>query len=275
MAPLRAGLVALLLALLFSPSASAELVADPDGDVAAPDGLSGREIYDRVVAHRLRSFYFDAELENGNGKGDKRRLSFRLIWKDFRDEDPEVLSRTKIELDEPFFLRFGGLLIEKKRGEPAQQWAYLPEFRLTVRVSMRALAIHGSAFAFDDIIPPEAEDFTYRRRADDVYEGKPVYVLEGVPRAHTLSNYSRILVSVDKARDIPLRSRYWNAAGLEIRELSFPPASLERFGRSWFPMLATIRDLRSGEFSTIRLGRFVANPELGRSAFDLRRLESH
>lgn len=268
-------LLALIAAALFASKAAADLGPDPESEIAHEDGLSGREIYDRVVEHRLRSFFLEAELENGNGRGDTRRLNFRMIWKDLRAEHAKTTSKTKIELDWPFDLRFGGVLISKSRGEAAQYWGYIPETRLIFRLPLRALRIHGSAFSFDDIIPPEAEDFLYRRHADDVFEGEPVYVLELFPKPHAASDYSRIVVSVDKAREIPIRARYWNDAGLEIREVAFPPASLERHGASWFPKLATVRDLRTGEFSRIRVGHFVANPPLGRRAFDLGRLESH
>ncbi len=72
-----------------------------------------------------------------------------------------------------------------------------------------------------------------------------------------------------------LRARYWDGAGDEVRELAIPPASLEEFDGSWFPMLATMRDLRTGSFSRLEISRFVANLELGPRVFDLGRLESH
>ena len=271
----NATLLLLIVALAFCSRAAADLSPALEVEVAHEDGLSGREIYDRVVEHRIRSFFLEADLENGNGKGDARRLAFRMIWKDYRAEHPRVTSKTKIELDWPFDLRFGGVKIEKSRGKPAQYWAYIPETRIIFRLPLRDHRFHGSAFSFDDIIPPEAEDFLFRRLPDEVVEGHPVYVLELFPKPHTVSDYSRLLVSIDKARDIPIRARYWNTAGLEIREVSFPPSRLEQHGSSWFPMLATVRDLRTDEFSRLRVGRFVANPPLTERDFALHRLESH
>ena len=270
--PILLGIVS---AALIAVSVRAGLTTDPADDVQHDDGLNGREIYDRVVEHRIRSFFLEAELENGNGKGDARRLAFRMIWKDYRAEHPKVTSKTKIELDWPFELRFGGVKIEKTRGKPAQYWAYIPETRIIFRLPLRDHRFHGSAFSFDDIVPPEAEDFLFRRLPDEVVEGHPVYVLELFPKPHTVSDYSRLLVSIDKARDIPIRARYWNTAGLAIREVSFPPSRLEQHGSSWFPMLATVRDLRTDEFSRLRVDRFVANPPLTERDVARHRLESH
>ena len=267
---------ALLSTLLLLPTAAGgEIEADPAGDVAHADGLTGEAIYKAVVAHRLGAFYAEAELENGNGAGDSRRMRFVMLWKDYRDEDPELLSLTRIELLWPFDLRFGGLKIEKKRGQPAQQWAYVPELRFNRRMSLRGVPLHGSCFTFDDIVPPEADEFRYRRLADDVDGGRPVYVVELYPRPDAASAHSRIVVSIDQAREIPVRSRYWNAAGELTKELRLPPGRVEHFEGSWFPMLWEMRSHSSGCFSTIRVSRFVANPELGPRAFDLGRLESH
>lgn len=271
----RPTLLTLLTAFALVAPAAADPVPDPAGDVAHPDGLSGRDIYERVVAHRLRSFYAEAELENGNGHGDSRTMRFVMLWKDYRKEDPKLLSLTRIELIWPFDLRFGGLKIEKKRHQPAQQWAYVPEFRWIRRVSLRGVPVHGSCFTFDDIVPPETDEFRYRRLADDVDGGRPVYVVELYPKPNAASEHSRIVVSIDRAREIPVRSRYWNAAGELTKELRLPPARVEEFDGSWFPMLWDMRSVSKGCFSTIRVGRFVANPELGPRAFDLGRLESH
>jgi hypothetical protein len=270
---MRTTLVCVLSALALA--ASAEPAHDLEGDVPAADGLSGREIFDRVLAHRVRAFYLEAELENGNGKGDSRRMRFVMLWQDLRAEGSDALSKTRIELEWPFFLRFGGILIERSLGRPAQQWAYFPEFRWTRRVSLRGQSLHGSCFSFDDIVPREAEDFLYRRLADGVYEGEPVYRVELTPRPHAPAEHSRILVSVDRARDVVVRSRYWNAAGEETKELRIPSASLEERDGSWFPMRLEMRDRTSGCFSTIRVTHFTANPELGPRAFDLGRLEAH
>lgn len=271
----NATLLALILASLLASSAGADLEAAPEADVPHEDRLSGRAIYDRVLAHRLEAFYLEGELVNGNGEGDARRMRFVMLWQDFGKDGGELLSKTRIEFVWPFDLRFGGVLIEKKRDKPAQQWAYIPELRRSPRVSLRGVPIHGSAFTFDDIVPPEADDFRYRRLDDDVFEGEPVFVLELFPRPNTVAEHSRIVVSIDKARDVVLRTRYFDAGGRETKELALPPAELEQFDRSWFPMLARMRSLEGGAFSTIRATRFVANPELDRASFDLGRLESH
>lgn len=270
---MRTTLVCLLSVLALS--AAADPAHDPARDVPAADELSGRAIYDRVVAHRLRAFYAEAELENGNGKGDTRETRFVMLWKDFRDEDPDLLSMTRVEVIWPFDARFLGLHIVKERGEPTQQWAYVPELRVNRRVSLRGERVHGSCFAFDDIIPPEADDFLYRRLADGLHEELPVYTVELYPKPDAASEHSRILVEIDKARDIPVHTRYWNAAGEETKELTLPPSALEEHDGSWFPMRWEMRSRASGCFSTIRVTQFTANPELGPRAFDLGRLEAH
>ena len=263
------------LALSLPWLAAADPEPAPEADISHADGKSGEDIYRAVVAHRLKAFYVEAELENGNGKGDTRSTRFVMLWKDFRDEDPDLLSKTRIEVIWPFEARFLGVQIRKERGKPAQQWAYLPELRANRRVSLRGERVHGSCFTFDDIVPPEADDFRYRRLLDDVVDGRPVHTVELYPRPEASSEHSRIVVDVDTAREIPVRSRYWSAAGELTKELRLPPDRVELFDGSWFPKRWEMRSLESGCFSTIEVGHFKANPKLGLRAFDLGRLESH
>ncbi len=263
------------LALSLASPAAAGPEPEPEADVTHADGKTGEEIYRAVVEHRLRAFYAEAELENGNGKGDTRRTRFVMLWKDFRAEHADLSSMTRVEVLWPFDARFMGVHVIKNRNEPAQTFVYVPEMRVNRRWPLRGERVHGSCFTYDDVIPPEAEDFRYRRLADDIDDGRPVYTVELYPRPHAASEHSRIVVTVDQARDIPVRSRYWNAAGELTKELHLPVDRVEPADGSWFPMRWEMRSLEDGCFSTIEVGHFKANPELGPRAFDLGRLEKH
>lgn len=270
----------LLLALgLLARPAAADPVADTTQDVAHEDGLSGRDLYDRVIAHRLRSFSMRATLVTGDGDGSEQRSEFHMRWQDFRDAEGRptrgVRAKAILEFEAPFALRFAGYMVQLNADRSSDQFAYVSVLRRIVRVNMRGVTLYGTDFSFEDVIPTEAEDFLYRRIADDVRDGHRVHVVELYPAEGAESEHSRIRVSIDPERYVILAARYWNAAGVATKELAIPSASVQRFGDSWIPMRATMRNLESGSYTTLIVEEFQANPELDRDAWNLAKLESH
>jgi hypothetical protein len=271
----RAAAFGLISTLLLLPSAAADSVEN-----ATPsDGLSGRDIYELVVENRFRSFTQRSRLISADRTGREQESRFRMHWKDFRDEDSSptrgILSKTIVEYTHPFDLRHAGYLIQTNQQRPNDQFIYYPSRRRVVRVNLRGDAVYGTDFSFEDVIPREAEDFAHRRLADDAYEGIPVYVVELFPREFTDSAYSKIRVFVDRERHVVLRARYWNSAGVELKEFATVPESIEQFDGVWVTMESTMRNLLLDSYTKLIISELVPNPEFARDTFDLGRLESH
>jgi len=241
--------------------------------------LTGEEIYARVIASRLRSFSEESRLISADRSGREQETRLRLHWKDFRDglgrPTGGVLSKAVVRYTHPNDIRFAGYLVQSNSGRVNDQFVYYPSRRRVVRVSLRNEAVHGTDFSFEDVIPRELEDATYARQADSLVGGLRVYVVELVPRAEAASEYSKVWVYVDQQRFVPLRTRYWDGAGVETKELAADPSTLREFDGVWIPMVATMRHLLFETWTKLEITRFVANPELGENVFDLSRLESH
>jgi hypothetical protein len=244
-----------------------------------PDALTGEQIYARVLENKLRSFTEESRLLSADRTGREQETRLRMHWKDFRDERGEprqgVLSKAVVRYTHPTDIRFAGYLVQANAGREADQFVYYPSKRRIARVSLRNEAVHGTDFSLEDVIPRELEDASYERKADAEFGGIPVYVVELVPRAKANSAYSKVWVYVDRERFVPLRTRYWDAAGVETKELAADPASLRRFANVWIPMQTTMRNLLLETSTTLVITEFVANPELAENVFDLARLESH
>lgn len=270
-----ATVLALISALLLTPGAG----ADSGDDAAASDGLSARDIYERVVENRFRSFTQQSRLISGDRAGREQESRFRMQWKDFRDAEGNptrgILSKTLVEYTHPFDLRYAGYLIQSNHERPSDQFIYYPSRRRVVRVNLRGEAVYGTDFSFEDVIPREAEDFAYQRIADGVYQGIPVYVVELFPKKLADSAYSKIRVFVDRQRHLVVRARYWNSAGVEVKEFATAPGSIEQFDGVWVPMESSMHNLLRGSYTKLIISRLVPNPELDEDTFDLGRLESH
>jgi outer membrane lipoprotein-sorting protein len=258
-----------------------------DGDAAqsarapaADDAkLTGRDIYDRVLRNRFESFSQDTQLISGDRGGREQESRLHLIWQSFRDANGKptrgVVSKTLVKYVYPFDVRFSGYLVISNHERLNDQFVYYPSRRKIVRVNLRSEAVFGTDFSYEDVIPREIEESEYQRVADETVSDIPVYVVEVAPKPFAASEYSRVRVYIEKERFVPLRTRYWDAAGLEVKELRAVPSEIRNFAGVWLPMKATMRNLQQDSFTTIVVSNFVPNPDLAQSTFDLSRLESH
>jgi hypothetical protein len=278
--PLPFAAAALAAALVLAGSVPAPRAADAPQPAADADAkLTGRDIYERVLSNRFDSFSQESRLVSGDSGGREQESRLRLIWQSFRDEDGNptrgIVSKTLVKYDYPFDVRFSGYLVIANHERVNDQFVYYPSRRKVVRVNLRSEAIFGTDFSFEDVIPREIEESEYARVADETVSDIPVYVVEVVPKPFAASEYSRVRVYVEKDRFVPLRTRYWDRAGVEVKELRAQPSTIRQFDGVWLPMQVTMRNLVLDSFTTLVVTNLVPNPELTQATFDLSRLESH
>lgn len=265
-----------------APVADGAAAAEPPGEDAHPEtrSLTGREIYQCVLDNRFDAYEQTANLASGDRGGSVQESELRMTWRSFRDEEDEpgpggVLSKTMVKYTQPFDLRFSGYLIVHNHARANDQFVYLAATRRIRRVNLRREAVFGTDFTFEDIVPREIEDGTYERMPDKVLEGTPVYVVEVTPRPHADSEYSRFVLHVEREHCVPLLTRYWDDKGVEVKELTAPPERVEEHAGVWVPMELVMRNLQLDTYTRLEVEELVPNPDLARTDFDIRRLESH
>ena len=241
--------------------------------------LTGRDIYDRVTANRFDSLIQESTLRSSDRGGHQQTTKLRLHWKDFRGDRGEaergILSKTLVKYFHPFDIRHSGYLVIHNDERANDQFVYLPERRKVVRVNLRSEAVFGTDFSFEDILPREAQDATYQRLEDAEIDGVPAFAVEAVPTELANSEYSRFLVYVEKARSVPLRTRYWDEAGVEVKEMRVERDSIALRDGVWVPMRLSMRHLLHDTRTSLEVTRLEPNPELPRATFALQRLEAH
>jgi hypothetical protein len=274
---------AALLAAATPALGAGEAARKPAAAPAAPADdnakLTGHDIYDRVLRNRFESFSQETQLISGDRGGRKQESRLELTWQSFRDANGNptrgVVSKTLVRYVYPYDVRFSGYLVISNHERLNDQFVYYPSRRKVVRVNLRSEAVFGTDFSYEDVIPREIEESEYQRVADETLDGIPVFVVEVVPKPFAASDYSRVRVYVEKARFVPLRTRYWDDAGVEIKELRAVSSSIRNFDGVWLPMEATMRNLQLESYTTLVVSNFVPNPHLSQATFDLSRLESH
>jgi hypothetical protein len=251
----------------------------PSGDAPAGDGLSGRAIYDRVLDNRFRSTRENARLISGDRGGNSQESRMTVLWKSFRNEQDEatngVFSKTVVRYTHPFDLRFSAYLVINNAERADDQFVYLNSRRRIRRINLRGEPVMGSDFGFEDVIPREIEDAEYKRLPDELYEGRPCYVVEILPTETSNSEYSRLRSTIDKEIPVVLKTEYWDADGVAVKEGTAPFAEVKQVEGIWVPMHAEMKNLVSGSWSRLLIEDFEPNPTLDSGDFDVRRLESH
>jgi hypothetical protein len=244
----------------------------------APDpSLTGEEIYERVAANRFRSSIQDVAFFSSDAGGAEQETRITLTFENWKERPGAngTLSKTKIVYNHPFEVRNTTYLIIDNRDRPNDQFIYLNSRRRVRRVNLRGENLFGTDFSFEDVVPKELEDSTYRRLPDAQIQGVPVYVVEATPKPDAESDYSKIVIHVETVNHVPIEVHYWDTSGVEVKRLWAERESIQQFGKVWMPLRATMRHLLRETQTRLRIDRVVPDPELGKGTFDVRRLETH
>ena len=145
--------------------------------------------------------------------------------------------------------------------------------RRTRRLNLRTESVVGTDLSVEDIIPRELDDAAYRRAPDDVVEDTPCYVIEAIPTDESGSAYSKFWIYVEGTHSVPLKTRYWDDAGVEIKVLSADPTSIREIDGIWLAVRATMRNVLFETYTRLQIAWLTPNPDLPKKYFTQRQLE--
>jgi hypothetical protein len=212
-------------------AASGEAAASeaPAVAVDTADGLSGRDIYEKVLDNRFDSYLEEFTMHSGDRGGNVQDTKMEVKYRSFREDSKRILSKSIMKYLAPQDVRHLGYLVINKSDGSEDQFVYRPSSRRVQRINLRGEAIFGTDFAFEDIIPQELEDATYKRLPDGDVNGAEVYVVEVTPKKESDSEYSKFDVFVTPDTFVALRVLYWDQDDLKIKELNSDPASITMY----------------------------------------------
>lgn len=248
-----------------------------------PEGveLGGREIYDRLFKNRkrLRTVVESGHILSKDPGGNPQQTNFELRAKDYRNTDDEptdgVYAKVVIVLTGPRDLEHTAYLYVHRNDRADDQFIYSPMRKRAARANLRGQNIAGTDFSFDDFLTTldDLENATYRRMPDETLDGVPCYVVEATMLPASKSRYSRSVAAIEKEHFVPLRTRYWDEVGVEVKELRSPRASLKAYDGVWVPTESTMTDLLEDTKSTMTLEKLDPNPKLEDNEFSPTALE--
>lgn len=254
--------------LLLAPNARAVDDAPPQSDAA----LTGRDIYQRVIDNKLETSYIEHRIVSTDPSGSVQKLSFWSRFKDLRTPDAAppgtVISKTVLKFTDPFDKRDTAYLFVEKKGGEDEGFHYSRRRDKVMRISPAKESMFGSDFSLDDLaVVRHIDDATYERLADEEVQGQTVWVVDVHHKPESDPAYARSMLYVDKNRNVPLRTRHWNDAGVEVKQLDIPSDKIQKFAGVWIPMESTMHDLSEKTQSVLYVDRVVENLELDDKLF--------
>ena len=254
------------------PGRTVDIPSRDEVEKALPEGsaLTGHEIYDRLFKNRkrLRTVVQSGRILSKDPAGNPQEIRFQLKAKDYRDADDRAVdgvhSKVLIVLTGPRDLERTGYLYVHRTDRTDDQFIYSPLRKRSARTNIRGQTVAGTDFSFDDFLAAldDLEAATYRRLPDEVVDGAPCYVVEAAMKPGSRSRYTRSVAAIEKEHYVPLRIRYWDDAGVEIKQLRSPRSSIRAFGDVWVPTQSTMTDLLENTESTLTIDELAANPDV-------------
>jgi hypothetical protein len=264
-----------------SPPAMEEAPAPAEDAVPRPlidPTLSADAIYQRVLDNRFDASAQDIDIISGDRAGRSQSIEIKMLWRRYPEATAEegdgVLSRTLVRYFEPFDLRNTGYLIINKADLPNDQFVYLESMRRVRRISLRSESVIGTDLSVEDIIPKEMDEASYERMQDEDVDGTPCYVIDATPTPEAESGYSKLRLYIEGEHFVPLKTRYWDQLGIEVKELKVDPTNVREIEGVWIPLVSRMRHLVDESFTQLNLTRITPNPDLPKKFFTVRQLEA-
>ena len=231
--------IAAIVTLCGMASAAAPTVLAADDAAAEDRGLAiARDARERKQGFGSFTASQTMVLRNRQGRESRRHLRVKVL------EAPADADgggdRSLFIFDEPRDVRGTAFLVHANKEGPDDQWLYLPALKRVKRINSanRSGSFMGSEFAYEDMTPPEVEQFDYRYLRDEACGELTCTVVERSPRDER-SGYRRQVVWQDTdelrlwkveyydRRDALLKTldvsgyaryvdRYWHAAEMSM-----------------------------------------------------------
>jgi outer membrane lipoprotein-sorting protein len=127
-------------------------------------------------------------------------------------------------------------------------WMAMPAFEKPKRISLlsKSQSFTGTDFSYEDMATtPYSDRFTAKIRDT----GANDYVLDLMPISNK-SNYSKIILRVDKTNGYPIWMKFYNVQGRMFKEATY---KYEKIGKYWNAKEVVMKDLEKDHSTTIKL----------------------
>lgn len=148
-------------------------------------------------------------------------------------------------------------------------YLYMPAFGTEKKIatSVKNQSFAGTDFTYDDL---EAKPFADKYTPTLQSTGTDSYVLVLTPKATTTSDYSKIIMTVDKTNYYPTKCEYYNLSGNFAKMALY---TFNKVGSYWSPQKIVMGDLTKLHYTTMTLETVEYDTGLTDDDFTIRNLK--
>jgi outer membrane lipoprotein-sorting protein len=149
-------------------------------------------------------------------------------------------------------------------------WLYLPAFKKAKRIASHVKngSFAGTDFSYSDM---EAKNYAETHDVSYVRAEGGSDVIELRPRPAAEADYARIVMTVDRASNVPTTIEYYDAKGAAYKRLE--SRSVEKSGAYWIAREREMTDLRTGHRSVFAVTSVQFDTGIKDDEFTVRSLE--
>jgi len=168
-------------------------------------------------------------LRDRQGRESVRQMRFKVL------EVADDGDKSLFVFDQPRDVQGTALLTHAHINTQDDQWLYLPALKRVKRISAatRSGSFMGSEFSYEDMSPPEIEEYTYEYLRDEPCGELTCTVIEQVPLDEK-SSYSRKVVWQDAGELRTWKMELYDRRGFHLKTLTFADYQqyLEKYWRA-------------------------------------------
>jgi outer membrane lipoprotein-sorting protein len=142
-------------------------------------------------------------------------------------------------------------------------WMYMPAFGKPKKITMlaKSQAFTGTDFAYEDMA---MQSYSERYTPSLIETNGGIYhMLELIPKSDK-SNYSRIVISLDKANFYPIKMEYYDKAKNKRKEANY---KYQKVGEYWNAERVVMTDLKKQHSTTINLSEVKFDQQIPDEVF--------
>ena len=195
-------------------------------------------------------------LRDRKGRESARQMRFKVL------EVPGDGDKSLFLFDQPRDVRGTALLTHAHINTQDDQWLYLPALKRVKRInaSRRSGSFMGSEFSYEDMIPPEVEEYTYRFLRDEPCGELTCTVIEQIPLDRK-SGYSRKVVWQDSGEFRTWKMELYDRKGSHLKTLAL--ANYQQYlNRFWRAGEQTMVNHLTGASTTLKWTDFSFRNDL-------------
>lgn len=158
------------------------------------------------------------------------------------------------------------------------QWMYLSAMGKVKRLisgnddEPKSGTLFGSELSYEDVERPHIDDYTYKLIKEEVWQGRPCWVIESrpTPKRARKSNYSKSTQWIDKERLLSLQSQVYDRTGRPIKLIVV--SDVVKVDGIWVGKKININNLQTRRVSTMKTEKLIINPKVDNALFKVRTL---